>query len=125
MAFSEEEIAFVKSQPLARLATVSPDGQPDAVPVGCQFDGTYFYVGGRAPEKTRKFLNVQNGNPKVAVLFDDLVSVNPWTPRGLRIYGTAELVQHDGYAGPGTYLKITPTISWSWGLADGSRRAEH
>src|SRR5690242_859561 len=46
MAFTTEEITYLESQPLARLATVSADGQPDAVPVGFEFDGTDFYVSG-------------------------------------------------------------------------------
>ena len=29
MAFAEDEVAYLKSQPLARLATVGDDGQPD------------------------------------------------------------------------------------------------
>ena len=40
-------------QRLARLATVAPDGQPDVVPVGFEFDGTHLYVGGMAPARTR------------------------------------------------------------------------
>jgi hypothetical protein len=31
---------------LARIATTSEDMQPDVAPVGFDFDGTYFYVGG-------------------------------------------------------------------------------
>ena len=87
MAFTEEEAAYLRSQPLARIATVGPDGQPDVAPVGFEFDGTYLYVGGRAPERTRKFLNVKAGQAKVALVVDDLVSTDPWTPRGLRVYG--------------------------------------
>jgi pyridoxamine 5'-phosphate oxidase family protein len=49
MSFAEEEIAYLRTQRLARIATVSADGQPDAMPVGYQFDGTYFYVGGMNP----------------------------------------------------------------------------
>ena len=49
MSFSDEEVAYLRSQRLARIATVSPDGQPDVVPVGYQFDGTHFYVGGLDP----------------------------------------------------------------------------
>jgi pyridoxamine 5'-phosphate oxidase family protein len=40
MSFSEDEVAFMASQPLARVATVDDDGQPDVVPVGYEFDGT-------------------------------------------------------------------------------------
>ena len=117
MSFTEEEIAYLRSRRLARIATVSADGQPDVMPVGYQFDGKYFYVGGMNPVKTRKFRNVQAGNTKVALVIDDLVSVNPWTVRGLRIYGNAELiVRQEGQFGPGQYMRITPTVSWSWNL---------
>ncbi len=77
MAFTEEEAAYLRSQSLARIATVGPDGQPDVAPVGFEFDGTYLYVGGRAPERTRKFLNVKAGQAKVALVIDDLVSTDP------------------------------------------------
>ena len=114
--FTEKEVAYLKSQPLARVATVSPDGQPDAVPVGFEFDGQQFYVGGRNPSNTRKHRNVRAGNRKVALIVDDLESVNPWRPRGIRIYGTGELVQREGRFGPGEYMRITPVTSWSWGI---------
>ncbi len=116
MAFTEDEVAYLKSQPLARLATVDAAGQPDVVPVGFEFDGTYLYVGGRAPERTRKFLNVKAGQARVALVVDDLVSTDPWTPRFLRVYGTAELIERTGRFGPGAYMRITPDISWSWNL---------
>jgi len=133
MAFTEEEAAYLTSQPLARIATVGPDGQPDVAPVGFEFDGTYLYVGGRAPERTRKFLNVEAGQAKVALVVDDLVSTDPWTPRGLRVYGMAELIERPGRFGPGAYMRITPEISWSWNLAgqpygagqQGPRRTVH
>jgi len=108
MSFSDEEVAYLRSQRLARLATVDPAGQPDVVPVGFEFDGTRLYVGGLVPARTRKFRNVQAGNTKVALVIDDLVSTNPWSPRYLRIYGTAELVERQGQLGPGPYMQITP-----------------
>lgn len=98
MTFSDDEVAYLKSQRLARIATVAPDGQPDVVPVGFEYEGCHVYIGGMEPVKTRKFRNVEAGNTKVAVIIDDLVSPQPWSPRYLRIYGTAELV------------------SWSWNL---------
>ena len=116
MSFSNEEVAYLRSQPLARLATVAPDGQPDVVAVGFEFDGTHLYVGGLDPTRTRKFRNVRAGNTKVALVVDDLASVRPWSPRYLRIYGTAELVKRRGQFGPGPYLQITPTVSWSFNL---------
>jgi pyridoxamine 5'-phosphate oxidase family protein len=116
MAFTEEEIAYLRSQPLGRIATVAPDGQPDVAPVGFEFDGTYLYVGGIDPAKTRKFRNVAAGNDHVAFVVDDLVSTDPWTPRFLRIYGTAELVERPGPSGPSPSMRITPVTSWSWNL---------
>ena len=134
MAFTEEEAGYMKSQRLARIATVGADGQPDVAPVGFEFDGTYIYVGGIDPTKTRKFRNVQAGNDKVALVIDDMVSIEPWTPRFMRIYGTAELIERQGQFGPAPYMRITPTVSWSWNLdgrpfspdsASGPRRTVH
>ena len=104
MAFTEDEAAYLKSQPLARVATVDPDGQPDVTPVSFEFDGTHFYLGCWAPEQTRRFRNVKAGHAKVALVVDDLVSVDPWTPRFLRVYGTAELVEREGRFGPARYI---------------------
>jgi pyridoxamine 5'-phosphate oxidase family protein len=115
-SFTPEETEYLRSQPLGRLATVSADGQPDVAPVGFEFDGTYLYVGGRDPAETRKFRNVRAGNDKVALVIDDLVSTNPWTPRFLRIYGDAELIERAGRFGAGPYMRIMPSISWSWNL---------
>lgn len=113
MSFTAEEVAYIQSQPLVRVATGAPDGQPDVVPVGFEFDGTHFYIGGFDPNNTRRTRNVQAGNDKVALVIDDLVSTDPWIPRFLRVYGTAELVERDSQL----ILKITPVISWSGNLA--------
>ncbi len=45
-----------------------------------------------------------------------VLSVSPWTPRSLRIYGSAELLERDGQFGPGRYMRITPAVSWSSNL---------
>jgi pyridoxamine 5'-phosphate oxidase family protein len=65
--FSDEEIAYLRSQRLARIATVAPDGQPDVSAVGFEFDGTHFFVGSHGdPATTRKFRNLRAGNTKDA-----------------------------------------------------------
>ena len=120
MSFAAEELTYLRSQPLARLATVSADGHPDVAPVGFEFDGTYFWVGGSGQSvlATRKFHNLRDGNDKVALVVDDLVSFDPFIARGVRVYGRAEgPVERDGMVGPGFYLRITPTVSWSWNMA--------
>ena len=114
--FHEKEVAFILSQRLARLATVSPDMQPDVVSVGFEFDGANFFIGGRDPASTRRHKNILTGSNRVALILDDLQSVDPWRPRGLRIYGTAQVVEREGYAGRGVYHFITPAVSWSWGI---------
>lgn len=120
MSFTDEELAYLRSQPLARVATVGEDGQPDVVPLAFEFDGTYFWVGGvgEAVARTRKFRNIVAGNRKVALVVDDLVSFDPFVARSIRVYGDAdEPVERVGMVGPGVYIRITPTISWSWNLA--------
>ena len=114
--FTEKEIAYMRSQRLARIGTVSADSQPDVSPMGFEFDGEYFYIGGMNNAATRKYKNVVKGNSQVALAIDDLESVDPWAPRGIKLYGTADIVEREGYAGRSSYLRIRPTISWSWNL---------
>jgi pyridoxamine 5'-phosphate oxidase family protein len=120
MSFDDAEIAYLLSQPLGRLATVGEDGQPDAVPVAVEFDGTYFWVGGSGSSvlSTRKFRNVAAGDARVALVVDDLVSFEPFVARAVRVYGIAEgPVERVGMVGPGVFLRITPVVSWSWNMA--------
>jgi pyridoxamine 5'-phosphate oxidase family protein len=119
MTFTDEEIAYLRSQPLGRLATLGAGGQPDVVPVAVEVDGPFLWVGGGATVRgTRKFRNIASGNHKVALVVDDLVSIEPFIARGIRVYGDAEQpFERIGMVGPGTYLRITPTVSWSWNLA--------
>ena len=116
MTFTDEEIAYIRSQPLARIATVSAEGQPDVVPVVFEFDGLHFLIGGFAPERTRRTRNVDEGNDKVALVIDDLASVQPWSPRYLRVYGTVELVHPEGKPDADRIMRITPQVSWSSNL---------
>jgi pyridoxamine 5'-phosphate oxidase family protein len=120
VAFSDEEIAYLQSQPVARLATVNEDGQPDVVPVAFELDGPHIWVGGVGPgvARTRKFRNIGAGRTKVALVVDDLVSIEPFIARALRVYGDAEPpIERVGMVGPGLYSRITPRVSWSWNLA--------
>ena len=132
--FSQKEVEYIKSQRLARIATAAPSIafsrqgedrsiQPDVVPVGFDFDGDYFYVGGMNILKSTKYKNVVKNN-KVAIIIDDLKSVDPWDPRGIRIYGTADVVtRQEGYMeGTGhpnsTYIRVKPDKKWSWGIEE-------
>jgi len=113
--FSAKEIEYIKSQRLARVGTASKDGVPDVAPVGYDFDGHYFYVGGLHLTKTHKYKNVIK-NPQVSFVIDDLKSIEPWRPRFLKIFGTSDLVTRNGYLGQATYIRINPQRKTSWGL---------
>ena len=108
--FTEVEVKFLKGQRLGRLATVSSDGQPHVVPVAYEFDGKFIHFEGYNLADSLKFRNIQE-NPKVAFVVDDLVSVNPWNPRGIEIRGVAETVRKDGDLN----IRITPVAKASWG----------
>lgn len=116
--FSEQELTFLRAQPLTRIATVDNHEQPTVDAVGFEFDGARFYIGGRQFETTRKYKNIVAGHRKVSLIIDDLKSLRPWQPRGIRIHGIAEVVQRQGHLGPGGYLVITPMVSWSWGIEE-------
>jgi pyridoxamine 5'-phosphate oxidase family protein len=128
--FSEKEIEYLRSQHLARIATAAQSSeeengsiQPDVVPVGFDFDGEYFYVGGMNILKSKKYKNVLKNN-KVAIVIDDLKSVDPWDPRGMKIYGIADIVTRQGGYMESTghpnpqYIRISPKKKWSWGIEE-------
>ena len=119
--FNQKELEYLKSQYIMRMATATPKGKPNVAPVGFEFDGKYFYAGSIKQEilrSTPKYLNVKKGNRRVALVIDDLVSVDPWKPRGIRVNGVADIVTRKGEFGKGEYVRIKPRISWSWGLSD-------
>ena len=117
--FSQAEADYLKTQRLARIATSSAKGIPEVSPVGFEFDGKYFWIGSHSQEifiRTRRYRNIANGNGSVSIVIDDLASVTPWRPRGIKVSGTAEVMQHDGIFGPGKYFRITPRVTVSWGI---------
>ena len=112
VSFTEDEVAFLTQSRLARVATASRDCQPHVVPVVYEFDGTAFYFTGWRLEKSLKFRNLVE-NEKVAMVFDDIVSVSPWRPRGLEVRGVAEV----GEEGGRYYVKVVPRSKRSWGFS--------
>ena len=117
--FSEAEVNYLNSQRLARIATASPKGTPEVSPVGFEFDGRHFWVGSHSQEifpRTRRYRNITEGNDRVSLVVDDLASVEPWRPRGIKVSGKAEVMEHVGIFGPGRYLRITPRVTASWGI---------
>jgi len=114
--FSKSEIDYIRSQRLARMATASPKTlQPDVAAVVFQFDGEFFYIGGLEQETTLKFKN-SKANPQVAFIIDDLESVKPWMPRGIKIHGDVDVVERDAQVGSRLFLRIRPRVKWVWGI---------
>jgi pyridoxamine 5'-phosphate oxidase family protein len=126
--FTPDELAYLGSQHLGRLATVDAGGAPQNNPVGFVVDETtgQIAIGGVAMGTSRKFRNVQR-NPTAALVIDDLASVDPWVVRGIEIRGSAEaLVDVDP---PMDFfsrevIRITPHWIGTWGL-DGNAMEMH
>ena len=110
-SFTEREALFLCRGGLARVATVSDDGVPHVVPVAFEFDGRFVYFSGRNLERSLKFRHLIRNN-KVAIVVDEVVSVSPWSARGVEIRGTAELLSERGRP----FVRITPMVLASWGL---------
>jgi pyridoxamine 5'-phosphate oxidase family protein len=119
--FTDEEIEYLNSQILGRLATSGPDGQPHVVPVSFRYNAELdtIDVGGHDFARRKKYQDVQH-NPRVAFLVDDMESVNPWRPRGIEVRGEAEVLPSGGEAlGPGfapDMFRIRPRRIVSWGI---------
>ena len=131
--FTELEIAYLRGQRLGRLATVGSDGAPHVVPVGFRLDAdaNAIEVGGHGLSRSKKWRDL-HANARVAIVIDDLASVNPWTPRGVEVRGRAELHTDGGQKfGPGwdsAWIKIVPQRIVSWGIegaafSQGGRKA--
>ena len=109
--FTDGELRFLTTQHLARLATASASSVPDVSPVGFGVDGDSIVSGGLDITRTVRYRNLL-ANPRATVVVDDLVSVDPWTPRGVKVRGSAALEEDGG----GLRIRIVPEVVWSWGL---------
>src|SRR5258708_2168083 len=72
--FSEQKLAFLHTQPLARLATVAVSGQPDADAIRFAFENGRFSIAGYDLDRTRKYKNIAVGHSKVSLLQSPLQS---------------------------------------------------
>jgi pyridoxamine 5'-phosphate oxidase family protein len=130
--FTDAEVEYVNSQPLGRIATVGPDGSPHVMPVGVFYDPeTEAIVIGSAGDMaaSKKFRDARR-RPDVALVIDDLASVDPWTPRGIEIRGHAETYTDGGEEvgrrlGAGftfnrAWIRIRPRRILAWGIDNGS-----
>ena len=112
-AFTVAELDYLASQPLMRFASASTSGRPDVAPVVFEIDGDDVLTAGFDITHTVRYKNIQS-NPRVSVVVDDLASVNPWSPRGIKIIGTAVIEEIDG----SPRFRISPEVIVSWAIND-------
>jgi pyridoxamine 5'-phosphate oxidase family protein len=118
--FTPAELAYLHSQRLGRLASVDSGGAPQNNPVGFFVDEATgdVFIGGTQLGASRKFRNVRR-NPNVALVVDDLASLDPWTVRGVEIRGTADA--EEGVDPPmkgmsREMIRVRPAWIGSWGV---------
>ena len=127
-------LAFIRSQRVARLATVSADGTPHNVPI-CPvvLASKIYFASERAAHKVR---NLER-NPRVALAFDHydenwkhlagamIVGTGVVTARGAGFRRARQALyrkyrQYAGFApiaeDGSVIICVTPTASFSWGL---------
>ena len=112
-AFTDAELSYLASQPLMRFATASPEGKPDVAPVVFEVDGDDIVTAGFDIARTVRYRNIQN-NPRATVVIDDLARVQPWTPRGIKVIGSAAIELVDG----APRFRISPDVIISWAIND-------
>jgi pyridoxamine 5'-phosphate oxidase family protein len=118
--FTPEEIAYLQSQRLGRLATVSQTGEPHVVPVSFRYNPEQesIDIGGHNIVSTKKYRDaVRYG--RVAFVVDDVLP--PWQPRMIEVRGTVQGLPEGGKAIMEAFapeiLRITPTRIISFGLS--------
>jgi pyridoxamine 5'-phosphate oxidase family protein len=112
-AFTPAEIHYLRSQPLMRFASASLTGRPDVAPVVFELDGDDILTAGFNISGTVRYRNIKV-NPRATLVIDDLASMEPWSPRGLKIVGTCVVEHHD----EGERFRISPEVIISWGIND-------
>lgn len=99
MTFSDAEIEFLKSQRLARLATVGPTGWPHVVPVMYKLtdDGSFEFDADGV-----KLRNI-TAEPRAALVVDGSPK------RGISVQGRTEIIGHER-------ARLIPSHKFTWGL---------
>ncbi len=119
--FSVQELAYIQSQGLCRMATVGASGQPHVVPVTFRYNPELDTIdlGGAHGFATRKKWRDVQTNPHIAVVIDDVMT-NPWKARGIEIRGEAEMLLTGGKTIRENFdeemIRVWPTYVASWGI---------
>ncbi|MYW00963.1 PPOX class F420-dependent oxidoreductase [Streptomyces sp. SID3343] len=115
-AFTVAELAYLRTQRLARLATVDGRGRPQNSPVGLHYNpetDTIDIVGWNLAA-SRKYRNAA-GHPYVSVVVDDMPVEG--APRGIEIRGQAEALPGTNdfhVSGQPALIRVHPERVISW-----------
>jgi pyridoxamine 5'-phosphate oxidase family protein len=119
--FTAEEITYLQSQRLGRLATVNEKGDLHVVPVGFRYNPVEdaIDIGGHYIVPSRKYREALR-HGRVAFVVDDVLP--PWKPRFVEVRGTVQAFPEGGKEivpdfGP-DILRVTPTYIVSMGIND-------
>ena len=99
MIFTEAELEFLRSQRLARLATVGPSGWPHVVPVMFKLTEAGDFEFDADGVKLRNLL----AEPRAALVVDGPQK------KGVAVQGHAEAIGHER-------ARLTPSRKFSWGI---------
>ena len=113
--FTPAERDYLAGRQIARLATAARDGTPDVSAVRFFLDGETIVSRGIDLTKTVRYRHLL-ANPKATLVVDDLLSTDPWKPRGVKVRGRAVLEDDGGKP----RIRIEPETVWSWGINDGA-----
>lgn len=117
--FTLQEIAYLQSQRLGRLATVDKQGDLHVVPVSFRYNPEQdsIDIGGHNIVPTKKYRDALR-HGRVAFVVDDVQP--PWKPRMIEVRGTVEGLSEGGKVIVESFspeiLRITPTRIISFGL---------
>ena len=119
--FTNAEVDYLRSQSLGRLATVDPKHRPHVVPVSFRYnpETDTIDIGGHGFASRKKWRDAHH-NPWVAVVVDDIASLDPWQVRGIEIRGKVEILESGGKTIRAGFddemFRVRPGRIVSWGL---------
>jgi pyridoxamine 5'-phosphate oxidase family protein len=99
VSFTDAELEFLRTQRLARLATVGPTGWPHVVPVMFKLTVAGDFEFDADGVKLRNLM----AEPRAALVVDGAPK------RGVSVQGLASVIGHER-------ARLTPTRKFSWGF---------
>ena len=119
--FTPQEIDYLKSQRLGRMATIDAKGDLHVVPVGFRYNAEQdtLDIGGRNLASTKKYRDALR-HGRIALVVDDVIP--PWKPRFVEVRGTVQAFTEGGKTINEGFqpeiLRLTPTYITSFGIND-------